>query len=277
MIYFAAGMLDRAVIAFSAVALHEAGHVLAARRLGLKAASVELFPFGGVARLEGSGVFSPLKEINIALAGPLLSAALFCFGLGLSQWGYLGGGRGHFFLTVNLVLAAFNLLPGLPLDGGRILRAWLYRKKGLVGATIYAAGVGQFIGLLIVVLGVMGLVYRQTGFDIAVLGLFIFCAATREKLRAPYLFAHHLAVRERFLPERRILQGALLAVPEHILLVEVARRFMPGSFYFIVVIDGKGGRKGLFTEVEVLTALTTRGPGATAGVLVEKGSGEGVF
>jgi stage IV sporulation protein FB len=264
-------MLDRAVIAFSAVAAHEAAHVFAARYLGIKAAAVELFPFGGVARFEETGVFSTVKEIKIALAGPIVSAALFCFGWMMFHSGCLSGPGGRFFLTVNLALTAFNLLPGLPLDGGRILRACLYGRKGLVGATFYAAGLGQMFGLLIVVLGAVGFLYRQAGLDISVLGLFIFCAATREKLKAPYLLARQLAGRKRSLPEHRILNGALLAVLDNVPLIEVARRFVPGNFYLVVVIDGKGDRKGIFTEIEVTEALTKRGSGLTAGMLSREG------
>lgn len=269
LLYCAAGVIDRAAIAFGAILLHEMGHVVTAYGFGVRVQSVELFPFGGVARLEGAGALSPLKEIGIALGGPLTSIALFCFGLGLAQSGHLTGTRGQFFLAANLLIAAFNLLPGLPLDGGRIMRALLSMRKGLGSATQITAITGQIIGLALTALGVGGFAVQRWGLDVAAVGLFILYAASREKRYAPYLFAHHLASKERELIERRVLPGALLVAAEEALLVEVSRFFNPGRFHFIAVTDKDGSGIGFLSETEVITALTTCGSGTKIGALLK--------
>ncbi|MEW6573695.1 MAG: M50 family metallopeptidase [Bacillota bacterium] len=272
-IYFAAGILDRAAAAFGAVLLHELGHVLAARRAGVRATRIELFPFGGVARLEGAGALSPGQEIAVALAGPLTSLAFFCVGLGSMHLGYLTGGTGQFFLTANLMLALFNLLPGLPLDGGRILRAWLSGKHGLGGGTLIAARAGQFIGLVTIILGVLGPVLGRWGLDAAAIGFFIFYAATREKRYIPYLFAQQLAAKEQELLKQQVLPGAVLVATKKARLLEVARLFHPGRFHFVAVISAGGVKPRLLSEKEVVEALTASSAGTSIGTLIDKTEG----
>ncbi|MEW6182876.1 MAG: M50 family metallopeptidase [Bacillota bacterium] len=270
LLYYAAGVLDRAVIAFGSVLLHEMGHVLAASGFGVRVKSVELFPFGGVARFEGTGILRPAKEIGIALGGPLTSVALFCVGQGLVQYGCLGGARAQFFLAVNLMIAAFNLLPGLPLDGGRIMRALLTTRKGSGPATSITAITGQIIGFLLTVLGIGGFVAHLWGLEAAAAGLFILYAATSEKRQAAYLFAHNLVLKERELSERLVLPGELLVAVEEALLIEVSRLFNPGRFYFIAVTDKNGNGVGLLSETEVIAALTSLGSGTQIGLLLKE-------
>ncbi|HIE12520.1 MAG TPA: peptidase M50 [Desulfotomaculum sp.] len=270
MLCFAAGVFDRAVAAFGAVLLHELGHVAAAHSVGAKVSRIELFPFGGVARLEGMGTLSPLQEITVALAGPLTSLALFCVGLGFMHFGYLTSGTGQFFLTANLMLAVFNLLPGLPLDGGRILRAWLAGKQGWGAGTLAAATAGQFIGLATIALGVLGPVLGRWGLDAAALGFFIFYAATREKRYIPYLFVQHLAAKEQELLSRQVLPGSVLVATKNARLLQVARLFHPGRFHLIAVINAGSGEYRLLSEREVVEALTTSSAGASIGNLINE-------
>ncbi|MEW6447705.1 MAG: M50 family metallopeptidase [Bacillota bacterium] len=270
LLYFAAGVLDRAAVAFGSVLLHEIGHVVAARRTGVIVTRIELFPFGGVARMGGTGALSPTQEITVALAGPVTSLSFFCIGLGLMHLGYLTAGIGQFFLTVNLMLAVFNLLPGLPLDGGRILRAWLSGRHGLGVGTLVAARTGQLIGLVTIVLGILGPVLGRWGLDAAALGFFIFYAATREKRYIPYLFVQQLAAKEQELTRQRVLPGAVLVATKEARLLEVARFFHPGRFHFVAVMNEESGKQRLLSEKQVVEALTTLPSGASIGSLIDE-------
>ena len=158
------------LLAFSSVVLHELGHALVARHLGVRVAGIELHFFGGAARI----VDVPRRagdEIAIAAAGPAVSFAI----AGIAHLlGAVGGGAGAFFHLVgwiNLVIGAFNLIPALPMDGGRILRAILARRMSYLRATetsvkiarVFAAGLAiygiatlqLYLALLAVVLWVM--------------------------------------------------------------------------------------------------------------------------
>lgn len=158
-----------ALLFFGSVLLHELSHVLVGRAFGLEARSVTLFIFGGVANIEREPE-TPQAEFVMAIVGPLVSIGLgFLFVL-VGAW-LAGGPTGDpaevmrglgpaatllFWLgPVNIIIGLFNLLPGFPLDGGRVLRAILWRATGdLERATRWAAGMGQAIGLMLVFAGI---------------------------------------------------------------------------------------------------------------------------
>src|SRR5215217_7384925 len=145
-----------AVLFFGSVLVHELAHALVAQARGIRVQDITLFLFGGAtrARVESRG---PGDEFLIALVGPLTSgllAGLFGIvaGLGLSR--PLAGTFGYLAWT-NLLLAGFNLVPGFPLDGGRLLRAAIWKATGSLGrATRTASMAGQGVGWLLVAGGV---------------------------------------------------------------------------------------------------------------------------
>jgi Zn-dependent protease len=136
---------------FTSVVLHELGHALTARRMGMPIADISLYPFGGMARLLGVPR-TTRDEILVAAAGPAVSLLLALAFAGLAALSELELLRR--LAEVNGMLAAFNLLPALPMDGGRILRAWLARRRGFYRATRLAARVARVLALC---LGVAGL------------------------------------------------------------------------------------------------------------------------
>lgn len=142
------------LLAFASVVLHELGHALVARHLGVRVAGIELHFFGGAARI----VDVPRRagdEIAIAAAGPAVSFALG--GLALLLAG-LGGAAGAFFDLlgwINLVIGAFNLIPALPMDGGRILRALLARRTSYLRATELSVKVARVVAVGFAVFGLV--------------------------------------------------------------------------------------------------------------------------
>jgi Zn-dependent protease len=147
---------------FLFVILHELGHALVARRFGYTTQDITLLPIGGVARMEELPE-NPKQELLVALAGPLVNlllAGAFLVGLLLSGFftqpltlSLLTENIWMRFLTVNLTLALFNLIPAFPMDGGRVLRALLASRMDRVKATETAAKVGKVIA---VVMGIAG-------------------------------------------------------------------------------------------------------------------------
>jgi Zn-dependent protease len=143
---------------FVSILLHELAHSFVALAKGIPVRSITLFVFGGVAQI-GREPDRPMTEFQIAIAGPLASA-LLAVGFGAVE--YLAGDQFErlsalvgWLSSINLMLAAFNLVPGFPLDGGRIFRAVLWHMTGsLTKATRIAAGTGQGIGYAIIFLGI---------------------------------------------------------------------------------------------------------------------------
>ncbi len=175
------------VMLFLFVVLHEYGHALMAKRLGINTQDIILSPIGGVARLSTMPE-SPIKELKIAFAGPFVNLIIgSVFGLGMYLY------DGTFMPTVqqfkfddplelvrcivgiNVMLFCFNLIPAFPMDGGRILRAFLATKMSHFKATNIATFIGRVLAIGFVIFGIF-----SQNLALAMIGLVIFMMAGQE-------------------------------------------------------------------------------------------------
>ncbi len=163
-------------ITFASVLLHELGHALVARSLGVRMAGIELGFFGGAAKMVDLPKTAN-DELKIAAAGPAVSLALAGLGLGLGA--VMHSPIVAWIGWTNLILAGFNLIPALPMDGGRMLRAALTRKLDYVKATDIAVKVARVTA---VAFGVIGLVFGM--YQLLFLAPFLWMLGTREQLMA---------------------------------------------------------------------------------------------
>jgi Zn-dependent protease len=186
---YAAAGLAAGVGLIASIFVHEAAHALVARHYGVSVSSITLWLLGGVAHLETEAP-SPKAEARIAGVGPASSVALAAvLGLGAWLWQATGifpvvGATLMWLGGVNLILAVFNLLPGAPLDGGRLLHAWLWRRKGSRDlATVGASRAGRVLGGIIVGVGTLELfVFGSVGgLWTALIGWFLATAARQEQ------------------------------------------------------------------------------------------------
>lgn len=144
---------------FASLLLHELSHAVVARSRGIEVESITLFLLGGIARTRTEAT-TPGDEFRIAIVGPLASFAIAAV---LGAFGVLGARNGwhpgvvvvlQYLSILNLVLAVFNMLPGFPLDGGRVLRAIVWRMTGdLTRATRVASSGGRLLGVTFMVIG----------------------------------------------------------------------------------------------------------------------------
>jgi Zn-dependent protease/CBS domain-containing protein len=169
--------LAMALLLFTSVLLHELGHSLVARSQGIKVNAITLFLFGGIASIEEESK-TPGQAFQVAIAGPMVSITLFLLLSLTAQFLSPSGPIGvvsQSLAGINLVLALFNLIPGLPLDGGQILKAAVWKATGnRFKGVHWAAKVGQILGWLAIILG-LGTVFltgNYSGLWIALLGWF---------------------------------------------------------------------------------------------------------
>jgi len=186
--YWAAGCIT-AVLFLTALLAHELSHALVARRNGVGVRSITLWGLGGVSELTGDPP-SAGADLRIALAGP--AASLAAAGLFFGVAAAIGQARGpdiavaaaSWLAVMNGVLAVFNLLPGAPLDGGRVLRAALWRHYGdRDRAAASAARSGRHLGVLLAALGLVELLLTGNflgGLWLMLIGWFLTSAAAAE-------------------------------------------------------------------------------------------------
>lgn len=257
--YFLLGVLPYGITAFAIVFVHELTHTVAARILGLKVKEVELLPFGGVAKIEDFLEADPKIEIITAIVGPLSNLILILGGLLLDKSGMLEWNLLPFFIKVNALLGLFNLIPALPLDGGRIYRAFLAGRIGFKQATEQAVANGKFFAVILTMLGLVGLYYRLTGFDFFVMALFLYYSAAKEKGYAMFIFLRHLTRKKEELSVSGVLPIKQIVVRDDTLLKDIIKYFLPKQFHLVLVLDQQMEVAGVLTEYEVIQEAFTNG------------------
>ncbi|MCW8861353.1 MAG: site-2 protease family protein [Rhodospirillales bacterium] len=182
--YWTMGVVGALGLFFSII-LHELAHSVVARQFGIPIKGITLFIFGGVAEMDREPP-DPKSEFLMAIAGPIASGALALFFFAVSRIGKDWGldvatvGVAGYLALINGILAAFNLVPAFPLDGGRALRAALWHLRGdLRAATRIAAQSGSIFGLMLILLGFIQLIGGNVvgGMWWGLIGLFLRAAA----------------------------------------------------------------------------------------------------
>lgn len=238
------------VLVFGIVVLHELGHALVARRFGCATRRILLLPIGGIASIARPPT-RPREEILVAIAGPAVNVALAALvgaylrlrhgSLGLDQVLESDALGARLFWT-NVGLAAFNLLPAFPMDGGRVLRASLAVLVDRARATELAAWIGRGVAVL---LGVLGLVFQPM---LALVALFVWSAG-RAEAYAETTRASLAGVRVA-----QVMAPDVDPLPGEAALGDVARRILDGNPHDVVVVD-EGVAVGLLTRGDVLRGL----------------------
>ncbi|MGE5544199.1 MAG: M50 family metallopeptidase [Bacillota bacterium] len=270
LIYLCTGFVE-VLWVILALIVHEAGHVLMALICGLRLLRVELFPFGGQITTEEMVGDSPGREIAVAMAGPVFS--LFSAGLTYIMEGNLRVAGFSFFMEFSLLLGLFNLLPALPLDGGRILKALCSTKVGLRRATLVGSWSGQILALVLLVAGLyMG--YRDPrALNLLLVAGFMGYKAREEMQMLPYGFTRYL-LRKRLMPgECGMATGMLIVAHHRVKVSRILYRNLPETIAVVLVIDTQGKVQGVLTERVLIEAMLTRGPMATLGELLPTGEG----
>jgi Zn-dependent protease/CBS domain-containing protein len=184
-----------ALLFFASVLAHELAHSLVARRRGIPIKQITLFIFGGVSSLEGEPTTAPV-EAWIAFVGPLTSIIIGVLFFGLSK--LLGpstpfGVATNYLAFANVVLGVFNLLPAYPLDGGRVLHAFVWRwTQSRLRATQIAAGFGRVMAILFIAYGIFETLYYGGAFSglwLVFIGWFLLQAGGAEQMQAELLNA----------------------------------------------------------------------------------------
>ena len=245
-------------LVFLCVLLHEFGHALAARRYGIRTPDITLLPIGGVARLERMPD-KPMQEFVVAIAGPLVNVAIAA-ALGLylrvfdriphpNSIGEFQASLPQLLFLMNAWLVLFNLIPAFPMDGGRILRAFLATRMDYARATHIAASIGQFCAFGF---GFYGLVKDHP--MLILVAVFVYFGAASEAAHAEMKAVSNglrvnaaMVTHFQALPLSATLDGAIEA------LLRTSQHEFP-------IVDPAGTVRGLLTRDDLIVALRKTGP-----------------
>jgi Zn-dependent protease len=254
-----------ALLFFLSILLHELGHAVVAIRNGIPVLGIDLWMFGGVAKLERD-TDSPGVEFRVAIAGPLVTLAIaaLCFALGAlisSPEGVLEGATLDtdvgsqatavlgYLMSVNVLVLLFNLIPGFPLDGGRIARAIAWKVTGDRNrATGFAAVLGRGAGWLMVGVGVLLFISGNwvSGIWLGFIGVFLAGAARSAQAQATF------ATRIEHLRVADVMDAEPVAIPQELPLDRAESDFfLRYGWPWFPVVDGAGRLVGVVSREAV--------------------------
>jgi Zn-dependent protease len=238
---------------FVSILLHEFGHALVARRHGVETESIDLWALGGVARLDREPP-TPRADALIALAGP--SVSLVIGAVALTAGVAMRSPMLTWIGLVNMILALFNMLPGAPLDGGRVLRAYRWWRTGNRYRAMRDAGnAGRLLGWSIAGIGGALMLHGHLGVFVLITGVFIAMSA-RTEIMSSYIGERLDGVKVRDLVSFGVAQAGADMDTDSM----IAQRQRLGNVGAVAVVDDDGNLDGLVLEEQLWAVPDERRP-----------------
>ena len=253
--------MDAAVLAciFASVLLHELGHALTARSLGVRIVSIVMYPIGGVARLASQP--APREELWITAAGPAVNLVLALALFGVERALDLTGEVRGFVRDVasaNVALLLFNLIPAFPMDGGRLLRSFLALRKPEAAATKIATVVGRAVAVLMAIYAIYSAHYF-----LLFIALMVFTGAQREQVVSDARrYSTGVTVSDAMVRDFRTLEHGSTIGEAAQLLLATAQHDFP--------VLHAGRPVGLLTRAALIGAMNSGGPSSSVAAAMKR-------
>jgi stage IV sporulation protein FB len=251
-VYF--GYIIEVSIILITVFTHELVHLLTAQKLGFKVRELELFPFGGIGKLDSIIGPDPKIEIIISLAGPIINI-LFAFLFRVTMEFFYTNPILELLFKCNFYMGIFNLLPVLPLDGGRILRGLLSYIIGFKASTNRLTYITYGFSIVLIIIGIYSMIYYRTGIYYAWIAIFISIAANKEKKMAAFIFIKEIAEKKAELTRRGIMKTQHFIVLGSMSVHSILDYFLPKRYHIIIVVDKNGNTIGTLNENELFDGI----------------------
>lgn len=260
------GKLPLIFLGLMCIIVHELAHAICAIICGFSIRSIEVLPIGAIARIDGLFEVSPICEIVVALAGPLMSIVLGAI------FYYLYTLNGLYIYqmltTINLSIAAINLLPAMPLDGGRVVRSILSNYLGVKQATIFSCTLGILIGVAFSSYSIIMCMQGYIAPSYIAFGLILMLSSLTERKRAMFISIAQVTEKKEVLLRQGSLSVSQIAVPSSMKLHILVSRFKPRCYHMIVIVDDEMCPIGYMSEGEVVKYLIEYGANTLIGQLL---------
>lgn len=239
------------------ILIHELAHCYACNYYNISISEIKIFVFGGVAKFQGHIEENPKQEVIIALAGPVSNCILVIIILLIvNKLNIKENYIVQLFLTANITISLFNLIPILPLDGGRVARGIMGYYLGIKKATYIIIRLGYCICILLFVIGIYGaLVYNIEYVFISFLSVYVFFCNKGEKERIDFIFAKNIVLKKKSLFTEGIMDVKHIIAMEFVDIKNIFNEFTLEQYYIITVTNTKGKVIGNLSESEVIDAI----------------------
>ncbi|WP_195576368.1 M50 family metallopeptidase [Paenibacillus sp. 1001270B_150601_E10] len=251
------GHILELVTLFVIVSIHEMGHVVAAKAFGWSIEEVKLLPFGGVAETKDGAVSPGWQECLVALAGPLQNGLMIVLALWFRYLGLWSDEWTNYFIEANLVIGGFNLLPILPLDGGRMLQASFGKLVSYHRLLIIGVWFSIVCSVLLGLFSIFPLIdERPLHLNLLVVALFLGWSNWVERKHIPYRFVRFLVNRPKRLRqwEEQIQLGQPIVSEASRSLSAILKRFRRDMYHLIYIMGENGRIEKIIPEQKLIDA-----------------------
>jgi len=252
---FYTGYISQSITIFISVLLHEIGHTIVAKALGIRVEEIELFPFGGVAKMEDITKYGGYMEVLIAIAGPVVSGLIAALCAVFAKSNELFAATALF----NFILMTFNLVPALPMDGGRILRNILLHHLSYKQATKVMVISGRLAAIALVLYNIVIIYKGSTSVAFILTAVFIYLGCHREMKYCSYYYLLHRNNYKKNHGSRKRLKTRVIPVHGDTLVRFAANQFSPGTVCTVHVLDDSGHVIKVLSEADIMDAFLKYG------------------
>ena len=252
------------LLLFIIMLVHETGHLIAARHYGLRIRAFKIMPFGVEIRFENEYLLKGKKEAVIAFCGPFMNLVMLTVGtLYLNAGFYPQSSQAYeallFFTASNLFLFITNLFPVLPLDGGRIVKACLYKRFGELSSIRYVLMMSRIFAVLLFFFGFYLLLVSKLNVSLILVAAFLLFYLFDESRNYTLLAKKAIIHYKEKLKGKNVLPTKTLSVKEQTPASQVLSKFDYKNFYVVNVLDKHYVIIGRLTEAEVIDAMMEKG------------------
>lgn len=243
------------------VFMHEMAHGIAALAFGVKLNKLEIMPFGICLKISGSYIKNPIHEVVIAAAGPACSGLLayLCHRFSF----------GEYLVIANLAIAAINLVPALPLDGGRILKAYLTEQWGCVKAFNFTMFITRICAYILIVLGIALMFITGFNFSLILIAAFLIVNTIAEQRGSTHIMINEILRSREKLSGGAAERSGVIAISADEQARKVLKLLTYNRYYIIHVIDENMNILGTITETKLIEKLVEMGIRVKAGKIVD--------
>lgn len=242
--------------AYLSAALHELAHIVCAHFLKIGIDRINIYPFGISARLKSTYIQSAEKEFLVAISGPFCSLILFW--LFSSIYVLQKQSLLLYLADTNLALCIINLIPSLPLDGGRMLKALLTQRFGIIRSYNFMLKLSRIV-ILVLIISAIILVTITYNFSLILISAFLLQNLVWEQQSVSLIALKEILSSKDKIKLKNILPTKVICVSEGKPASNILKFLSYDHFYIVNVIDENCKITNILTEAEILTALTKNG------------------
>lgn len=255
----ASGSLHTMLTAYAVVFVHEIFHLFATLLVKERVGSIIIMPFGMTLRLSARIIRHTEKEIFIALAGPFSNVLMLALSFWLAPFFPAEPLSLQVFRFLNLSVFCLNLLPCLPLDGGRIVKAILIRRIGYLSAVSVMKRLGRVLTAALLLLGIFLLVLTRLNGSLLMAASFLALHMVEEKRRNEFILMQELVYAKEKLRKRGAMRSRSVSAMDALPARDIFKMLSYDSYFIIHIVDHEQNHLRAVTEAQVVDALTEKG------------------